>query len=122
MSKLDKEQVLSAFAEAYKASEGKAPKVEEKSGWYSVDGGKNMRLAQLAEWTETLAGKTSRAKPAAKTEKAKPAAKKTTAKPKKASAKSKSSSGGLSAKELWAQRLQQERGQCRLPRGFRSAD
>src|SRR5690554_7246769 len=81
MSKLDKEKVLSEFSDAFKAANGKAPNVEEKGGWYSVDGGKNMRLAKLAEWAAELsAGKASSGeKPAAKAvktaSKAAPAAK-----------------------------------------------
>ena len=76
MSKLDKDQVLADFTAAYQQAHGKKPKVEAKGGWYSVDGGKNVRLAQLAEEAETLAGGKA-AKPAAKATKAaaKPAAK-----------------------------------------------
>src|SRR5690554_6879876 len=120
MSKLDKEKVLSEFSDAYKAANGKAPKVEESSGWFSVDGGKNMRLAKLAEWAEELgAGKaktsakpaakaapkaTSKAKPAVK---AKPAAKAAPTASVEAVAKIIKSAGGLSAKELWQQHLEQ---------------
>ncbi|MCC5854964.1 MAG: hypothetical protein JJU10_04675 [Idiomarina sp.] len=138
MSKLDKEKVLSEFSDAYKAAHGKAPKVEESSGWFSVDGGKNMRLAQLAEQTAELKGgakKSAASKPAAKEKAAakKPAAAKAPAKKAAAKApaakasatkkttKSKSTSGGLTAKEAWRKRLEDERTQCRLPRGFQSA-
>ena len=55
MSKLDKDQIIARYTEAYQAVHGKAPVIEAKSGWYSVDGGKNMRLAQLAEAAEALA-------------------------------------------------------------------
>ena len=143
MSKLDKDQVLADFTAAYQQAHGKKPKVEAKGGWYSVDGGKNVRLAQLAEEAETLAGGKA-AKPAAKATKtaakpaAKPAAKKETKKAaepaKKAPAKnaaakkpaakaakakvSKSANGGLTAKELWRQRLEQDSTLSRLPRGY----
>ncbi|WP_417665129.1 hypothetical protein [Pseudidiomarina sp.] len=139
MSKLDKDQVLADFTAAYQQAHGKKPKVEAKGGWYSVDGGKNVRLAQLAEEAETLAGGKA-AKPAAKATKAaaKPAAKKETKKAaepakkapaKKAAAKkpaaktakakvSKSANGGLTAKELWRQRLEQDSTLSRLPRGY----
>jgi len=134
MSKLDKEKVLSEFSDAFKAANGKAPNVEESSGWYSVDGGKNMRLAKLAEWAEELSAgkaKAPAAKPATKAEpkaaakaksKAKPAAK-TAAKASPAvsvetTVKVTKSSGGLSAKELWQQHLEHDANQSRLPRGF----
>jgi hypothetical protein len=143
MSKLDKDQVLADFTAAYQQAHGKKPKVEAKGGWYSVDGGKNVRLAQLAEEAETLAGGKA-AKPAAKATKtaakpaAKPTAKKETKKAaepakkapaKKAAAKkpaakaakakvSKSANGGLTAKELWRQRLEQDSTLSRLPRGY----
>ncbi len=143
MSKLVKENVLSEFSDAYKAVNGKAPTVVEKGGWYSVDGGKNMRLAKLAEWAEELsAGKASpgkkpvakaaktapKATPAAKAApkakpvvKTKPVAKAPSTPSREAVVKVVQSSGGLTAKQLWQQRLEQDRGQCRLPRGFQSA-
>lgn len=40
MANLDKDEVVAAFTEAYKKANGKAPSIESKSGWYSVDGGK----------------------------------------------------------------------------------
>ena len=55
MANLDKDEVVAAFTEAYKKVNGKAPSIESKSGWYSVDGGKNVRLAQLQEMTASLA-------------------------------------------------------------------
>lgn len=132
MSKLDKDKVLAEYEEAYKKAHGKKPKIEASNGWYSVDGGKNVRLAQLAEEAKTLGGgksaekkapakkaddKKSAAKPAAK----KPTAKKSSAKTasaKKSSAKTTSSAkGGLTAKELWRQKLEQDATECRLPRG-----
>lgn len=56
MSKLDKDQVLSAFTEAYKQANGKEPQIEVKSGWYSIDGGKNVRIATIEEMTAALTG------------------------------------------------------------------
>lgn len=147
MSKLDKEQVLADFSAAYKKAHGKAPKVEDNNGWYSINGDKNVRLAEVAELTAELSGKPA-AKAGAKKETAKKAAsaKKDTAKstakstvkskakdkpkkaaPKKAAAKKstakksatkkKQSSGGLSAKEQWKQHLE-ESNDARLPRGM----
>lgn len=130
MSKLDKDQVLADFTAAYQQAHGKKPKIEAKGGWYSVDGGKNVRLAQLAEEAESLAGGAAK-KPAAKAEKktekkAAPAKKATAKAAPKAAAKSeskgakvaKSAKGGLTAKELWRQRLEQDSTLSRLPRGY----
>ncbi|MCH8491989.1 MAG: hypothetical protein LAT53_01965 [Idiomarina sp.] len=131
MSKLDKDQVLADFTKAYKNAHGKAPKLNDSNGWFSVDGGKNMRLAQLAELTDELNGgksatakKTAKASadkkaPAKKAASAKPAAKKPAAKkPAKAAAAVKKGKGGLTAKELWKQQLEAS-GHARLPRGMR---
>ena len=54
MSKLDKTEVLNAFEAAYQAANGKKPEITTKPGWYSIDGGKNLRLAEVAELTEQL--------------------------------------------------------------------
>jgi hypothetical protein len=86
MTKLDKDQVVAEFTAAYKAAFGKAPQLEQKPGWFSVDGGKNLRLAELAELGASYSAdkgatkSTAKAKPAAE-KKAAPA--KTTAKPAK---------------------------------------
>ncbi len=136
MSKLDKEKVLAEYTEAYEKAHGKKPKIEASNGWYSVDGGKNVRLAQFDEEAKALAkGKPAKAEKASdkkaaakktetKSDTKKAAPKKTAAKkeaPKKAAAKKpavkKSNSGGLTAKELWKQKLESKGTDCRLPRG-----
>jgi len=121
MSKLDKDEVIASFTAAYEAANGKAPTVEAKGGWYSVDGGKNMRLAALAELTAQLSGGDSAEAPEAK----KPA-KKAAKKPAKA-AKPAPSTGngptvvstgdGLKPSDLWKQRLEDNQGNV-LPRGI----
>lgn len=120
MSKLDKEKVLSEFSEAYTRAHGKAPIVEEKSGWYSVDGGKNIRLAKIAEWATEL-GQTATPKAASTAAKPIQATKstpnKTNHKPAVTISKS---GGGLTPKETWLAYLAQEHGQCRPPRGLQS--
>ncbi|MDP4535377.1 hypothetical protein Q3O60_04140 [Alkalimonas collagenimarina] len=63
MSKLDKEQVIAEFTAAYKTAFGKEPQLEQKPGWFSVDGGKNIRLAELAELAQSYAGSKAAAKP-----------------------------------------------------------
>ncbi|NWO02856.1 MAG: hypothetical protein HLX52_07880 [Idiomarinaceae bacterium] len=137
MSNLDKDKVIAEYTEAYQKAHGKKPKIESSNGWYSVDGGKNVRLSQLADDAKALGKEKKSApkkseskktepkkaeakKPAAKkAETKKPAAKKPAAK--KSSAKQspakKSSSGGLTAKELWKQKLEGKDSDCRLPRG-----
>lgn len=54
MSKLDKDTVIAQFTAAYERANNKQPDIEAKGGWYSVDGGKNMRLAQLKEMADEL--------------------------------------------------------------------
>ncbi|WP_166839847.1 hypothetical protein [Rheinheimera pleomorphica] len=112
MSKLDKDQVVAEFTAAYQAAFGKAPQLEQKPGWFSVDGGKNIRLAELAELGASYGA--ADAKPAAaKKAAAKPAA----TKPAKAkTAKAKNSGDGQSAAVVWAERLGNKQ---RQPRGCR---
>lgn len=106
MSKLDKEAVLADFTAAYQAANGKAPEIEAKGGWYSVDGGKNLRLAALVDMTAELAGGEA---PAAQAAPAKAAAKPAAAKKAKPAAASKTSSGptvvsvgdGLKPADFW---------------------
>lgn len=146
MSDLDKEAVLDEFTAEYKKAHGKKPKVEDSNGWYSVDGGKNLRLAQLDEWTQDLkngkvnaaeedtgkkdsakAGKSSTAKKSAKKPAKKSASKATTSKqtkstPKKGAtkkAKTKQHAGNTPA-QAWQAHLDQQDGQSRLPRGFKA--
>ncbi len=84
MSKLDKDQVLSDFTAAYLAKNGKEPSVEAKGGWYSVDGGKNVRLAAIEEMTKELSGTAPASKEAAPAKEKKTTAKKAVKADKKA--------------------------------------
>ena len=77
MSKLDKDQVIENFTKAYSAANGKEPTIEAGGGWYSVDGGKKVRLAALDEMATELSSTPAKAEPAKK----KPAAKKVETKP-----------------------------------------
>lgn len=126
MSKLDKDQVLSDFTEAYKAKNGKEPEIEVKSGWYSVDGGKNVRLAAIVDMTAELTGGEAPAKaeekPAAKTEAKKPAAKKAKAAP-TAPATSKGytvtkKGDGYNPANFWLDYLASLGSDSRTPQGF----
>lgn len=150
MSELDKEAVLDEFTEAYKKAHGKKPKIEVSNGWYSVDDGKNMRLAQLDEWTTELknggskaAKKNTSSTKSAKSEKStksakksttkKSTAKKTTAKKSASKATKKSASSGKkpaqrkseqsaaqTPAQAWLTHLQKQAGSSRLPRGFKA--
>ncbi len=116
MSKLDKDQVINEFTEAYKAANGKAPTIEAKGGWYSVDGGKNMRLAAIQEMTDELKGGASNSKPAPKASAkadSKPA--KAKAAPKKSKA-AKPKSSGFSVKQFWAEQILEKNSGSKLPR------
>lgn len=110
MSKLNKEEVLEHFTAAYQAAHGSQPAIEQKSGWYKVNDGKSVRLAELVEMTNALtAGEQAEAaKPSKPSKPAKPSAK-------KESAAKPQSTGGLTPKALWAQKNSTG---CRLPRGF----
>jgi hypothetical protein len=127
MSKLDTEQVIAAFTEAYTAANGKAPAIEAKGGWYSVDGGKNMRLADLEAMTAELGSSSpaKKTKAAAKPKKAaveKPAAEKKSvaekkpAAAKKAPAKKKAKKSGFSVKGFWAEKIVEQNSGSKLPR------
>lgn len=113
MSDLDKDLVVTKFTEAYTAANGKAPDIEAKGGWYSVDGEKNVRLAQLDEMADELAG----GKPATKSQaKPKKSAKKTSSKKASKATKTKSKTkkaakgkqDSFSVKSLWLEQIEQQ--------------
>lgn len=131
MSKLDKDTVLDNFTKAYTKANGKAPSIEAKGGWYSVDGGKNMRLAQLDEMVAELGAAKAEKKaakpvkkaatekvPAAKkaVEKKAPAAKKAPATKKTSATKKKSSSKAFSVKDFYTQQILDANPGAKAPR------
>ena len=130
MSKLDKDTVLENFIQAYTNANGKAPSIEAKGGWYSVDDGKNVRLAQLEEMTDELSSGSAKSGSAAKESKAnaekKPAPAKKTAKKtvkktaKKKSAKKKSSkkktTQAFSVKDFYTQQIVEVNSGAKAPR------
>ncbi|MBU2881372.1 hypothetical protein KO525_03650 [Psychrosphaera sp. B3R10] len=125
MSKLDKDQVLSAFTEAYTKANGKEPQIEVKSGWYSIDGGKNVRLVTIEEMTAALTGgEIAPAEPVAETKPAKaPKAKKASAKAATTEVKSKGYSvvkvgEGFNPANFWLDYLSKLGSDCRTPHGF----
>ena len=115
MANLDKDEVVAAFTAAYKKANGKAPSIESKSGWYSVDGGKNVRLAQLQEMTESLASGSSEGTSKNVEKKAPKKSTNAAAKPAKKKASS-SKKSGFSVKDFWAEKLNAEVPGATLPR------
>lgn len=111
MSTSDKEQVIASYTEAYTAKFGKAPNIEAKGGWYSVDGGKNIRLAALEEMTAELNSTSTPVAADAKSEKPAKAVKK--AAPKKAKKANKSD---FSVKAFWAAKITEQNPGAKLPR------
>lgn len=109
MSKLDKDTIINNFSQAFATANGKQPSIDAKGGWYSVDGGKNVRLAQLEEMTAELQSSA----PAPKTATAVKA--KTKAAPKKAASKSKATKT-FSVKDFYTQQILQNNAGVRPPR------
>jgi hypothetical protein len=107
MANLDKDQVIADFTKAYTKANGQAPTIEAKSGWYSVDGGKNVRLAQLQEMTEAMSGQSATAETPAKQSKPAPTVAKKTKTPK---------SKGFSVKAFYAEQLKDRAPGATLPR------
>lgn len=116
MSKLDKEQVIEQFTQAYQAANGKAPEIEAKSGWFSVDGGKNVRLATLVEMTAELSGDNTPAPAATTSAETKPAKKKAAPKPAAPKAKKAAKSKGFSVKAFWEEHVISKQNASRPPR------
>lgn len=121
MSKLDKDAVLDNFTKAYTEANGKAPLIEAKGGWYSVDGGKNMRLAQLDELRAELSSAKTAAKSEAKKSAPAKAVKATTeneAKPKAKKAKTTKAKGGksFSVRDFYIQQIMAENQGVKAPR------
>lgn len=113
MSTSDKEQIIASYTEAYTAKFGKAPTIEAKGGWYSIDGGKNVRLAALADMTSELSSNSQSETEVktAPTEKSPKAVKKSTAKKVKKAVKS-----DFSVKAFWAAQISEKNPGTKLPR------
>jgi len=122
MSKLDKDQVLSAFTEAYKNVNGKEPQIEVKSGWYSIDGGKNVRLAAIEEMTAALTGgdvATEEAAPVKEEKPKKAASKKSAPKVEKSVGYTVVKKGdGFNPANFWLDYLSKLGSDSRTPHGF----
>jgi hypothetical protein len=115
MSKLDKDSVLAKFTAAYEAANGAAPTIEAKGGWYSVDGGKNIRLAQLEEMADSIGSapvpKKQKAEKSAKVDKPDEAKPKAPAK-----TKAKNSASSFSVKDFYTKQIQDINSGAKAPR------
>ena len=111
MASLDKGQVIDKFTLAYTKANGKAPVIEAKGGWYSVDGGKNVRLAQL----DVLADEMSETDAKTPAEVTQPAAK-AKSKPKAKKSAPKKVKGGFSVKAHWNEKIKSDNSGAILPR------
>ena len=116
MSTLDKTEVLASFEAAYEAANGKKPDITAKAGWYSVDGGKNMRLADLNDLIATLGSDAAPTASKAKTTK-KAADNSSVVAPTNGFTITRSNDEGYTAEELWIVTLAEKEHDCRLPRG-----
>ena len=113
MSTLDKTEVLASFEAAYEAANGKKPDITAKAGWYSVDGGKNMRLADLNDLIATFGSE-----PAPKASKTKTTKKANDVAPSTPDFTiTQNNDEGYTAEELWIVTLAEKDHDCRLPRG-----
>ena len=108
MTTLDKTAVLAAFEAAYVAANGTLPEITVKNGWYSVDGNKNVRLADLNAQIDDLTPSTG----AAPSSVAGDMAQKTPF------TVIKTNDTGYTAEEFWIVNLAQASHECRLPRGL----
>ena len=118
MSKLDKDTVIDNFTQAYTKAHGKAPSVEAKGGWYSVDGGKNIRLAQIEEMTAELASTKAEPKVAKVPKQDAPAQKTVATKsaPVKKVMKKKQSGKSFSVKDFYTQQILEANPGVKAPR------
>ena len=100
MASLDKEQVIEKFTNAYESAKGKKPDIDAKGGWYSVDGGKKVRLAALNELADELTSGGAAEKADVKVKKAAPKKQKT----------------GFSVKQFWTDKITNENSGAIKPR------
>ena len=114
MSKLTKEEVISALESALSKTQGQTVSIEQKGSWYKIDGGKSLRFSELEAMLAEQGGSVEASKPADKVKKA-PAAAKKPAPTKAAKEVQAHKSSGMTPKELWRAKLA---GKDQLPRGF----
>ena len=111
MTTLDKTAVLAAFEAAYVAAHGTLPEITAKGGWYSVDGNKNVRLADLNTQIDDLNASAVKTAPVhSSIEENEPT--------KTPFSIIKTNDTGFTAEELWIVKLAETFQDCRLPRGL----
>jgi len=113
MSKLTKEDIISALESALATKENRAVIIEQKGSWYKIDSGKSLRFNELESMLDDLSGKATAPKPASK-KKTAPIAKATKANV-PTTKKTVNVNGGKTPKEFWRDKLA---GKGQLPRGF----
>ena len=109
MSKLTKEDVILKLTSALSVKEGRKVHIEQKGGWFKIDGGKSLRFSQLESLleNETKASKSVTTEPVEKISKKMAAPIVTiTVNPK-----------GKKPKDLWREKLLADSN--KLPRGFK---
>lgn len=131
MSKLTKDEVISALEAALLQQEKRTVNIEQNGSWFKIDGGKSLRFSEL----ETMLADLQSTAPQAKAPKAKAptatdvkpvtaAKKQTPSAPaaktaaKKATTTASKNTSGKTPKELWREKLANEKSQSTLPRGF----
>ncbi|AZG36005.1 MULTISPECIES: hypothetical protein [Shewanella] len=122
MTTLTKEEVISQLQTALENQSGKPVSIEQAGSWYKIDGAKSVRFSELDAMHANLTASSVKKVPLTTTcglvaeprrkESAKTAAKKTPTK------KVQSTSGGLTPKQLWRQKLENTIGKQTLPQGF----
>lgn len=122
MTTLTKEEVISQLQTALERQSGNTVSIEQAGSWYKIDGQKSVRFSELETMLALLTASTTNKQPAAKMHKpiAKPAAKpiNNAAAKKSPNRQAQITSGGLTPKQLWRQKLEHTSGKQTLPRGF----
>ena len=118
MTILTKEEVINQLQAALEQQSGNAVSIEQTGSWYKIDGGKSVRFSELESMHAELTASSAKEAPMKTANKTvaksaiKAATKKSTTK------KAESTSGGLTPKQLWRQKLENTVGKQTLPRGF----
>ncbi|BDM64695.1 hypothetical protein NFHSH190041_21470 [Shewanella sp. NFH-SH190041] len=92
MSKLTREEVINTLQSALEKQKSSPVVIEQKGGWYKIDGGKSIRFSELETMLQAINAVKPTQQPAAV--QATPATDKTV-----------NTKAGLKPKELWRQKL-----------------
>ena len=111
MTTLTKEEVISQLQLALEKQSGKAVSIEQAGSWYKIDDGKSVRFSELESMHTQYC-------PTQVVAEAKTMAPTKAPVKKQPSKKAKTSSGGLTPKQLWRLKLENTAGHQTLPRGF----